>query len=487
MTPRFADVAETHSGIVFFVGDRAYKVKKRVNLGFLDYTERETRQRICHREIELNKRLAPDVYLGVADLVGPDREVEDHLVVMRRLPEDRSLSELVAIDDPGVADQLVHIARQLASFHSAASTSPEIDRAAGADAELARWQANQTDISDLGTEALGVHEVSEVVELARRYVAGRGALFRSRIAAGKARDGHGDLLADDIFCLDDGPRILDCIEFDDHLRYGDVLSDIAFLAMDLERLGRTDLARQFVDAYRRYSADSWPPSLEHHYIAYRAFVRAKVAAFRAHQLGSEKAGDATQLLMTARAHLERARVRLILIGGLPASGKSTLAATVADGLDAVMISSDELRKQHAGLDVATPAAAGYQQGLYRPELTRRIYDLIFEQAMVSLADGFNVVIDATFHDGATREEARTLAESAWADMDQIECVAPTRVIEERILKRSSEGPGPSDASLGVARAMQADRVPWPSAHQLDTSGPIETIRKELLERLHIQL
>ena len=141
--------------------------------------------------------------------------------------------------------------------------------------------------------------------------------------AGRARDGHGDLLADDIFLLDDGPRVLDCLEFDDALRLDDVLADVAFLAMDLERLGRPDLAERFLAAYRAASGDTWPSSLAHHHIAYRAQVRAKVSAIRAEQGVPDSADKAQALLRLALAHLEAGRVRLVLVGGLPGTGKST--------------------------------------------------------------------------------------------------------------------------------------------------------------------
>ena len=135
-----------------------------------------------------------------------------------------------------------------------------------------------------------------VLFLARRYLAGRERLFSARLDAGRACDGHGDLLAEDIFCLDDGPRVLDCIDFDDRLRYGDVLNDVAFLAMDLERLGRPDLSRRFLELYREFTGDSWPASLAHHYVAYRAQVRALVAGIRLAQAGGSSPEAARHLL-----------------------------------------------------------------------------------------------------------------------------------------------------------------------------------------------
>lgn len=225
-------VAETHSAVVLFVGDRAYKVKKPVDLGFLDFTSREAREAICHREVELNRRLSPDVYLGVADIHGVDGEICDHMVVMRRMPTDRRLSTLLTEGEP-VAEHLWDLAHQLAAFHASAERSAAADDAAGVDALLGRWRDNTAGLE----EHPGIVEpadVAAVQEMADRYLQGRRRLFETRINEGRACDGHGDLLADDVFLLDDGPRVLDCIEFDDGLRYGDVLADVAFLAMDIE-------------------------------------------------------------------------------------------------------------------------------------------------------------------------------------------------------------------------------------------------------------
>jgi hypothetical protein len=167
---------------------------------------------------------------------------------------------------------------------------------------------------------VSLDEVLEVDALAARYLAGRRLLFDRRITECRALDGHGDLLADDIFLLDDGPRVLDCVEFDDRLRWGDALADVAFLAMDMERLARQDLAERFLAAYREHAGDTWPASLAHHHIAYRAQVRAKVGAIRAAQGDDPAVAEARRLLALSRRHLEAGAVRLVLVGGYPALG-----------------------------------------------------------------------------------------------------------------------------------------------------------------------
>ena len=199
---------------------------------------------------------------------------------MRRMPAGRRLSALVTARAP-VDGALRQVARALAAWHAAAPRGPQIAAQGSRDALRARWQANIGQARASCGQLLEEAGLEEIERLAGRFTAGRAPLFAERIRAGRVVDGHGDLLADDIFCLDDGVRILDCLEFDDRLRWLDGLDDASFLAMDLERLGAPDLARRFTSWYAEYSGDPAPASLRHHYVAYRAFVRAKVACLRA--------------------------------------------------------------------------------------------------------------------------------------------------------------------------------------------------------------
>ncbi len=262
LAPSRAEVAETPSAIVFFAGDRAYKLKKPVDLGFLDFRTRAARERTCRREVELNRRFSPDVYLGVADVHGPSGELCDHLVVMRRMPADRRLSALVREGAP-VSAALRAVARRLATWHAAAPRGPDIAAEGTRDALRGRWAASFEQVRSFHGTTVGDAEVrrdrAAHRSLPRRT---RGAVRPARPRGPGARRA-GDLLADDIFCLDDGPRILDCLEFDDRLRWLDGLDDAAFLAMDLEELGATGPGRSFLGlasgALRRHLAGlAWP-------------------------------------------------------------------------------------------------------------------------------------------------------------------------------------------------------------------------------------
>lgn len=468
----FVAAAETHTGAVFFVGDRAFKLKKPVSFGFLDFSTPEARTTACRREVELNRRLAPDVYLGVAKLQEPGGRLPEPLVVMRRMPAERSLRRL-AEGGADLEGTIQELADRLASFHAGADRSDIISRSASPLAVAARWQKNDERMRALSPAVFDPDTLSAVLAAAERYIAGRSALFARRITAGRIRDGHGDLLTDDIFCLDDGPRILDCLEFDDELRFCDVLADVASLAMDLEHIGRPDLAGSLLARYRDATGDDWPRSLAHHYVAYRAQVRALVAGLRFTQGDSGSGEDACRLLDQCRRHLTEGRARLVLVGGLPGSGKSTLSVPVAAALGATVVRSDELRKARAGLDPRSPAPAEVAPDLYRPEVTDATYRLLLAEARRLLTVGHNVVADATFADPRWRDEARQMAADVFADLDELRCVAPLEVLEERVARRTTVGADASDATVAVLGAFAASEEPWPGAATVDTSGPPE--------------
>ena len=275
----------------------------------------------CQREVDLNRRLAPDVYLGVADIT-MEGQTLDHLVVMRRLPTDRSLAHLVRSEPEAVwSRELQAVARLLADFHARADRSAEISATASLRTISDQFETNVAATAPFVGSVLDPSAHDAVVGAIRRYLKGRDPLFTARIAADQICDGHGDLQADDIYCLEDGPRILDCLEFDERLRCGDVAADVAFLAMDLERLGNTEAAARFVRDYEESSGAQLPPSLLHTYIALRAYVRIKVACVRHEQGDPDAAEDAAVgFWISPRPISERGRVRLVLVGGLPGSG-----------------------------------------------------------------------------------------------------------------------------------------------------------------------
>jgi len=474
----YTAVRETHAAVVFLVGDSAYKMKKPVQLGFLDFSTEPARREACHREVALNRRLAPDVYLGVADVTRPDGRPCEHLVVMRRMPEERRLSTLIAAGAP-VDEELRCIARLVAAFHGRSERSPDIAAAGSRDALRARWTASFAQVRPFHATVLDPAVAVEVERLTLRFLAGREPLFDARLRHGCVVDGHGDLLADDIFCLPDGPRILDCLEFDDQLRHLDRLDDVAFLAMDLEHLGVPELAARFLAWYVDFVGDPAPPSLLHHYLAYRAFVRAKVACLRHAQGDPAAAEQARALTAITHRHLATAAVSLVLVGGPPGTGKSTVAGGLADRLGLTVLSSDRVRKELAGISPATPAPAGYREGIYTPAWTERTYAELRTRAERLLAHGESVVLDASWSHRAEREAAASVAHRTASDLVALRCQTPPDVAAARMRRRRDV----SDADETIAAALLTDAQPWPEATVVDTTGRTEFAVQRAVEQV----
>jgi aminoglycoside phosphotransferase family enzyme/predicted kinase len=464
-----ARVVETHLSVLFFLGDRVYKLRKPVHFDFVDFTDRGAREADCHREVEANRRFAPDVYLGVFDVVDEGTPV-DHLVVMRSLPDDRCLSTLVRSGAP-LRSEIRSIARVLADTDAWLLRSHAIDEHATRDAVAAAWKANFDEMVPFVGRMIDQGDDARIAELVNRFLGGRDQLFHSRISGGRIRDGHGDLEADDIFCLIDGPRILDCIEFDDHLRFGDVVADLAFLGMDLEHLGDASLSDALFDDFAELSGDTFPRSLRDHYGASCAYVRAKVSCLAASEGAPGALETARQMHRLALAMLERSQVRLVLVGGSPGTGKSTMASHLADDLDMVLLSSDEIRKELAGaasaVDVGTPS------DLYSDEMTELTYATMCSRAKTALDLGASVILDATWVVEPMREKARAMAEEARATVTEICCSAPDALSDRRINERLARGDDASDATVDVARRMREGADPWPQATVVDTSGVID--------------
>jgi hypothetical protein len=275
--------------------------------------------------------------------------------------------------------------------------------------------------------------------------------------------------------------VLDCLEFDDRLRYLDGLDDAAFLAMDLEYRGAAELAARFLDWYAEFAGDPAPPALRHHYVAYRAVVRAKVACLRSEQgeaQNREQAADeARRYAEIAVRHLRAAQVRLVLVGGSPGTGKSTVSDAVAGRLGMVLLSSDRLRKELHGLAPQESGRAAYGEGMYAPADTEQTYTELLARAADCLAQGESVLLDASWTRAAHRGAAADLARAAHADLVELHCVAPPEVVLTRLRERHGSV---SDADETIGRALAGDADPWPHATPVSTAGsPDETLQQAL--------
>jgi aminoglycoside phosphotransferase family enzyme/predicted kinase len=472
------EIVETHVSTLVVDGDLVHKRKKPVRFAFVDLSTPERRAEVCRQEVELNRRFSPDVYLGVEELVDDAGRVVDHAVLMRRMPAERRLAVLLTRGEDA-SDCVRAVARTVAAAHAAAPTTEEIS-AVGAPAALHDlWQQNLDEVVPFVPVPLDPDVVAEIGRRAHRYLAGRTPLLHDRIADGRIVDGHGDLLADDIYCLDDGPRILDGLEFDDRLRWGDVLYDVGFLAMDLERLGRPQLASSLVGWYSEFSAERHPRSLEQHYVGYRALVRGKIACLRG---GPGDADEARRFLTQCLRHLRAATIRLVVVGGLPGTGKSTLAAGIGTRMGWPVLRSDEIRKELAGMDPLTSAPARYRDGIYAPAATEATYAALVDRARELLTRGESVVLDASFSAADRRTAATVLGDETHADVIELCCVLPPDVAAARLARRAAHGGDPSDATVEVAGEMAGDFDPWPSAVTVDTAAPADEVLETVLVR-----
>jgi aminoglycoside phosphotransferase family enzyme len=309
--PGSVQLMQTQMSFVFIAGDYVYKVKKPVNLGYLDYTTLEKRHFFCQREVDLNRRLCPDAYLGVVPIVkaggkislGGQGKVIEYAVKMRFLPQDRMMNVLLASNQVSV-EMVTRVAQRLVEFHQKTETSAAI-RAFG---DIETIRVNTEENFDQTEKSIGrtisQERYDRIKNYTRRFIEDNVPLFRQRVAGGRIRDCHGDLHAAHI-CFTDGLCIYDCIEFNDRFRYCDVASEIAFLAMDLDHYGRADLSRSFVKAYVDFGQDKELLRLLNFYKCYRAYVRGKVESFKLDD-PYISAEEKTKTMAIARSYFELA-------------------------------------------------------------------------------------------------------------------------------------------------------------------------------------
>lgn len=445
---------QTHVSHLFFAGDYVYKLKKPLDLGFLDFTTLEKRRAASVAEVELNRRVAPDIYLDVV-AVHRDGEgrlafdaptrVEEVAVLMRRLPEAWRLSRLV---DSGQAkpEMMRRLGELIADFHERAETSPEIARGGSLDAIRDKWDENFVQTEPFIDRTLSRADWEMAKREIERFTRVYADLFEARVAADRIRDNHGDLQTNDIFVDPESGavHVLDCIEFTTRFRHEDTLADVAFLSMDLRYRGADDLAEAFLDAYFDRSDDERIPALLRFYESYRAYVRGKVRSFVIDQSGpteeekEEAAEDARRYFRLAVADAARLRPRLILVTGLMGTGKTTLSKALTERAGIRALHSDVVRKQLAGLDPEEPREVPYGTDIYSAEWTERTYTALIDQARAALARGDSIVLDASWSKAEHRRRAREVAAEREALFAVVECRAPDEELRRR-LQRPDRG------------------------------------------------
>jgi aminoglycoside phosphotransferase family enzyme len=480
---------DTHAAIVFLAGDLAYKLKRAVWFPFLDFSTLDRRRAACEAEVRLNRRTAPEFYLGCRPVTrrtdgtlvldGDGMPVE-WIVVMRRFDQDRLFDRMAERGDLATS-HMIELADEIAAFHAAAEPRPDH----GGSAAL-RWIVDD-DVRELAAmpETFGEIGVEALHHLSDEALRGCAALLDARRAAGFVRHCHGDLHLRNIFLWDGRPTLFDCLEFDETLACTDVLYDLAFLLMDLEHRGRRDFANLVFNRYLQRTGDLGGLPAVALFLSCRAAIRAKVeASGAAYQQDDAEAGAmraaAREYLKLATGFLTPHAPRLIGIGGESGSGKSTIAALAAPHLGeapgALIIRSDVTRKRLFGCRLEDPLP----QDAYSRDATERTYGRVLEDAKAGLAAGMTVIADAVYSDPDERNALEAVARDAGAPFRGLWLDAPLSIRIERVSARKDDA---SDATVAFLRqhpGREKGRMRWT---RIDASGTVESSVAAVLDAL----
>ena len=497
--PGPVEVRQTHISAVFLVGDTVYKIRKPVNLGFVDFSTLAKRKHDCEEELRLNRRLAPSVYRAVVPIamegdkvrVGGSGEPIEWAVEMVRLPDDATLKLQLARNEITSA-QVENIAQRVAEFHRSAERGDHVSRYGRFDVVAGNARENFAQTKPHVGVTVRPTVYDRVRELTEKSLADLRPLIESRASRGVPCDTHGDLHLSHAYLFPDRPPpedlvIIDCIEFAERYRFADPVADIAFLVMDLIYHGRRDLARVCADAYFAAAGEEEGRVLLPFYVAYRAVVRAKVEGMQfgegeipPHQREMVKwKAPAHWLLALGALEEPSRRPAMVLIGGLPGTGKSTLARGLAAAANFTVVRSDEVRKELAGVPVTEHAQILYTRGW--TELT---YSECWRRAVELLQNGRRVIVDASFADEARRRSFLYTARKQGVPGLLFLCQTDPAVVRERLRARRGDA---SDADEHVYDQMKAQWQPTTNAVEVDTTdssraleSPIAQLRRSEL-------
>ncbi len=488
---------QTQMSFVFLCGDYAYKIKKPVNLGYLDYTSLEKRHFFCQNELNLNRRLCSEAYLEVLPIsrkagkifLGQDGEVLEYTLKMRRLPQEKMLNML--LESGGVTDDMItRVASKISEFHKNTATGPHINEYGNLKAIAFNTEENFNQTEKSVGRTISEAKYLKIRDYTRKYLSHNEKLFNERVNLGKIRDCHGDLHAAHI-CFTGSICIYDCIEFNDRFRYSDVASEVAFLSMDLDRYGRADLSSTFTNRYIEYSSDTDLLKLLPFYKCYRAYVRGKVESFKLDDLYISPQDKALAAL-NAHGYFDlagfyiRPRPALLITVGVTGTGKTTLADRLARHTGAVVISSDIIRKQSSGIPLTEHHFDDFDTGLYSSQNTQNTYAAMLQKAALFLSQGKTVILDATFTKQVFRSQSKDLAEKYDADFLLVECLANKDDIIERLARRAKTN-AVSDGRQEILEQQLTRFEPIGEENDvhivIDTSRPLEDNINQIMAKL----
>ncbi|MBS4098462.1 MAG: AAA family ATPase [Sulfuricella sp.] len=450
--PQPVALCETHISWVLLAGDLAYKIKKPVNFGFLDFSTLGKRDFYCHEELRLNRRLAPQLYLDVLPITGSeaspqlggDGPILDYAVKMRRFAGGQQLDAMLA-EGRLETRHIDAVAQRIAAFHAALPAAPVDSSWGSAEAVHQPAAQNFTQIRARLCEAADLDRLQILETWSESEFRQLGETFEQRHRDGFIRECHGDLHLANLAWFGDEIVPFDCIDFNENLRWIDVISEIAFLAMDLHDRQRPDLAWRLLNIYLEQSGDYAGLAVLRYYLVYRALVRAKVAALR----GPDGLAGCRDYLNLACSFVTPPAPFLILTHGLSGSGKTILAGQMAEALGAIRIRSDVERKRLHGLAPQDRSNSPLDGGLYGPDGHLRTYRRLAELAGTLLAADYPVIVDAAFLKREERDNFAALAEERGAPCCIVDLQAPPEFLRERVASREQVGNDASEATVAV--------------------------------------
>ncbi len=492
------ELVETHISWVLLVGEYAYKIKKPVDFGFLDFSTLEKRKHFCEEELRINRRLAPDIYLQVVAISGTPEQPElegpgeafEYAVKMRRFPADGLLSHRPGELTPELMDQL---ALQIADFHGRIDICPRDEPWGAPDLVLHPMVENFRHIDQLEHDPDLEAQLERLEAWTRQNHTRLTDTIAARKRDGFVRECHGDMHLGNITLLDGQTLIFDAIEFNPALRWIDLMNEIAFLTMDLDEKGRPELAQRVLNRYLEQSGDYEGLALLRFYQVYRAMVRAKVTALRLgqHDLEAEEreqqGTEFRKYLQLAERYTHDGAPGIIITHGASGSGKSVAARKLVMEISAIQLRSDVERKRLAGLDARARTHTEVEQGIYSDAFTRRTYRRLAELAEMIVAAGFVALIDATFLRREQRYAFQELAQRLDAPFLILEMQTPEALLRERVRSRLEKGKDPSEADETVLSSQLEQMEPLAgeeSSYALslvpDQPLPLSDLKRRLL-------
>jgi len=483
------ELVQTHVSYVLLTGDYAYKLKKAVNFGFLDFSSLAKRQHFLQEEIRMNGAIAPEIYLEVLPItqagdkfvLAGEGEAVEYVLKMRQFPQENLFINLFE-QGKLTGEDMEELGKIVADFHAGAVTNDYI-RSFGTVAKIREafdenYQQTEKYIGIAQTQ----QQFDETKAYSDRFFTERENLFQARRDGDKIKECHGDLHLKNICLWQDKIQLFDRIEFNEPFRFVDVMYDVAFTVMDLEARGKKDFGNAFLNTYLEQTGDWEGLQVLPLYLSRQAYVRAKVTSFllddpavpeKAKQEARQTAADYYRL---AWSYTQKNQGKIILMSGLSGSGKTTVAKQLARKINAIQIRSDAVRKHLAGISLEERG----DNEIYSPEMNQKTYNRLLELGILLAREGFPVILDAKYDRASLRQEAIATATSQQIPLEIVHCTAPIEVLRDRLGSRSKDI---SDATPDLLSTQQAAAEPF-TAKEQDYVTTIDTTQVDWLSQLN---